>query len=226
MVCTNDFLGTVGDGPPEVSHAGTAIPMANTLTASCPFPASVQPPLPDSCEDRDALYAEFAPLVRRLIRQYGQDTEMRQDLAGEIYCRFCALLGAYDPQRGVPLRPYLVRQLTAAIYTYARQHWRLQKREVALRTEEGSQEPTPGVDPTASWLSALAQQQVAVTLPQAIDKLPERQRQVVIWRYYEERSFEEIAAFLKIQPSTARSLLRHGLNNLRQGIHAQHGAEI
>src|SRR5579872_3052078 len=61
--------------------------------------------------DRDQLYAEFAPLVRRLLRQYGQDPELKKDLAGEIYCRFCALLQAYDPQRGVPLRPYLVRQL-------------------------------------------------------------------------------------------------------------------
>src|SRR5947207_14177253 len=54
--------------------------------------------------DREALYAEFQPLVRRLIRQYGDDAEMRQDLAGEIFFRFCILLASYDPCRGVPLR--------------------------------------------------------------------------------------------------------------------------
>ena len=37
----------------------------------------------------------------------------------------------------------------------------------------------------------------------------------MIWRYYDQRSYEDIAEMLKIQVSTARSLLRHGLNNLR-----------
>src|SRR5438105_12578189 len=74
----------------------------------------------DDPEDRDALYAEFQPLVRRLIRQYGHCPEIRQDLAGEIYCRFCTLVTAYDPSRGIPIRPYIVRQLTASVYTYVR----------------------------------------------------------------------------------------------------------
>src|SRR5207247_397741 len=68
---------------------------------------------PQDCRERDTLWVEFQPLVRRLVRQYGDTLEMREDLAGEIYCRFCALLDAFDPNRGVPLRPYLVRQLTA-----------------------------------------------------------------------------------------------------------------
>src|SRR5947207_2285808 len=38
--------------------------------------------------EREALFADFQPLVRRLIRQYGDTYELRQDLEGEIYCRF------------------------------------------------------------------------------------------------------------------------------------------
>ncbi|HLK58400.1 MAG TPA: sigma-70 family RNA polymerase sigma factor [Chthonomonadaceae bacterium] len=168
--------------------------------------------------DREDLYAEFAPLVRRLIRQYGEDAEMRQDLKGEIYCRFCDLLDAYDPERGVPLRPYIVRQLSAGIYTYARQQWRLKRRETPLEVPEGHKEPVPALDPTPAWLSSLSQQMAAASLPQAMSKLPARQRKVVIWRYYQERSFEEIAQRLNVRTSTARSLLRHGLNNLRKQL--------
>ena len=168
--------------------------------------------------DRDRLYSEFTPLVRRLIRQYGRDQEMREDLTGEIYCRFCALLEAFDPSRGVPLRGYIVRQLTLATYTYARQKWRIEKRE---RTWEHTGDPADqsvAFDPTADWLAALAQDQLAALLPCALKKLPARQRSVVIWRYFEERSFEEIAAMLDVRPSTARSLLRHGLNALRKAL--------
>lgn len=167
---------------------------------------------------RDLLYGEFASLVRRLIRQYGRNADMREDLAGEIYCRFCALHDAFDPERGVPLRPYLVRQLSLATYTYARQQWRIQKREAAWETEEVRAEQSAAFDPTVDWLTALAQDQALALLPAAMQKLPARQRNVVIWRYYEERSFEEIAELLGVQPGTARSLLRHGLNSLRKAI--------
>ncbi|HLK55531.1 MAG TPA: sigma-70 family RNA polymerase sigma factor [Chthonomonadaceae bacterium] len=174
--------------------------------------------------NRDVLFAEFAPLVRRLIRQYGQDAEMRQDLEGEIYCRFCDLLDAYDPERGVPLRPYLVRQLSAGIYTYARQQWRLKRRETTLEVPEGQKEIVPALDPTPAWLTSLSQQMAAASLPKAMSKLPARQRNVVVWRYYQERSFEEIAQRLNVQVATARSLLRHGLNNLRKQIRGEGGS--
>jgi len=168
--------------------------------------------------DREDLYREFQPLVRRLIRQYGDHPELRQDLPGEIFCRFCQLLEAYDPDRGVPLRPYLVRSLTASVYTYARSHWRRQRREIGLEVEAGAFETLQTVDPTQGWDTALLNQEVLRLLPDAIRQLPSRQRQVVIARFYESRSFEEIAESLNIRPATARSLLRHGLNSLRRWL--------
>src|SRR5258708_1855733 len=165
---------------------------------------------------REALYEEFQPLVRRLIRQYGDCPESRQELSGEIYFRFCSLLDAYDPDRGIPLRPYMVRQLSASVYTFARQGWRRRGREVSLDLNAGACDNLHAFDPSRDWDDRLLTEQVAQALPEAIAKLPKRQRQVVIWRYYEERSFEEIAELLNIQLATARSLLRHGLNRLRR----------
>jgi RNA polymerase sigma factor (sigma-70 family) len=209
----------ISSAPPARCAAGASLTPKSTETTPTSYKFSHNTAVPDPL-DRDALYAEFAPLVRRLMRQYGQDPELRQDLAGEIYCRFCALLQAYDPARGVPLRPYLVRQLHASIYTYARHHWRRQRREVELEIHEThpTQQATAILDPTRQWDEALAIQQVKAALPDAIAGLPARQRQVVLWRYYQSRSFEEIAEALGIQVATARSLLRHGLNNLRRVI--------
>jgi len=168
--------------------------------------------------DRDRLFAEFAPLVRRLIRQYGQDANIREELPGEIYCRFCALFEAYDPSRGIPIRPYLVRQLTMATYSFARHHWRIQKRDTSWEFEDPQLNRACASDPTGDGLTSLAQEQIALYLPTALESLPARQRSVVIWRYFEERSFEEIGELLDILPSSARSMLRHGLNNLRKAI--------
>src|SRR5205809_5332972 len=44
---------------------------------------------PQTDKERESLYGDLQPLVRRLLRQYRQDPELRQDLEGEIYCRFC-----------------------------------------------------------------------------------------------------------------------------------------
>ncbi len=168
--------------------------------------------------DREGLYSEFQPLVRRLIRQYGEDPESRCDLQGEIYYRFCLLLDAFDPSRGIPLRPYLVRQLTSSVYTYARQRWRRQKREVHLDISLNNGEPAVSADPSRQWDEEMVTKQVLRMLPESIASLPPRQRKLIVWRYYDSMSFEEIAALLNIQVSTARSILRHGLNNLRKTI--------
>jgi len=170
-------------------------------------------------EDRDALFAEFTPLLRRLVRQYaGEDFELREDLRSEMYCRFSQLYDEWDPTRGIPRRPYLVRKLSAAAYTYARQNWRRDRRETSLELGEEYGDQGPSEDPTDSWDHSLALDQILEALPAGITRLPERQRKVLLWRYIDERPFEDIAKDLNIQVSTARSILRHSLNNLRKWI--------
>ena len=182
---------------------------AQQAVPACPLPGGLT---------REEFYAEFTPLVRRLIRQYGEDAELRQDLEGEIYCRFCELLESYDSSRGIPLRPYLVRMLSASIYTFSRSHWRRQHRETSLEASEATLDSFQGDDPSRQWDQDLLTRDLIQKLPEAIAQLPARQRSVVVWRYYEGRPFEEIAERLRVRPATARSLLRHGLNNLRRRI--------
>jgi RNA polymerase sigma factor (sigma-70 family) len=181
-------------------------------------------PLDDS--QRQLLFMDFQPLVKRLIRQYGDTYEQRQDLEGEIYFRFCALLEEYDPGRGIPLRAYLVRKLITSAYTYARSQWRRQKHEVSLefRMENGIEggEAVRPTDPTLDWTNGLMKKELLEVIQEAIGKLPHRQRQVVIWRYYESKPFNEIAEMLGVCEATARSLLRHGINNVRRKIKHTH----
>jgi RNA polymerase sigma factor (sigma-70 family) len=179
-------------------------------------PANPGSPHKQSFTNREALFADFQPLVRRLIRQYGDTPECREDLAGEIYYRFCTILEAYDPERGIPLRPYIVRQLTASVYTYARHGWIRKRRETSYEEKAAICEPVRPEDPTSDWDDKLNTDSLVKGLPEAILKLPQRQRNVLIWRYYDQKSFEEIAKMLGIQVATARSLLRHALNGLRR----------
>ena len=169
-----------------------------------------------SQKEREKLWSEFQPLVRRLIRQYGDTHEDRQDLAGEIFCRFTDLLTEFEPSRGVPLKPYLVRKLIASVYTYARSQWRRQRHEMRMETCSDALDARTAGDPTPEWNYALMKGEMLDRLTESMQRLPQCQRQVIIWRFYESRSYEEIAEMLGVKDATARSLARHGINNLRR----------
>ena len=199
--------------PTAAATEEVALPICNgeafpTVGAPCNAPTP-------AAGTNEALYAQLQPLITRLIRQFGTTHEMRQDLAGELYCRFCALQERFDPQRGVPMLPYLVRQLEMAAYSYARQQWRSERRWLPLETYMEATPPHTPEDPTSAWIHTLSEDPLLLGLPQALAGLPPRQRRVVTLRYYEDCSFEEIAEALAVKPATARSLLRHGLNKLR-----------
>lgn len=174
--------------------------------------------------ERETLYSEMQPLVRRLLRQYGSSPDLREDLASELYVRYCALYAAFDSSRGIPVRPYMVRMLTQAAYNYMRVQWKQQGREVSLQpswSDAPEEVNDPGVDPTSEWDQALWMEQAVDHLPRAIAQLPKRQQMIVIWRYYDGRSFEEIADELQVRPATVRSLLRYAINRLREFLGAE-----
>ncbi len=174
-----------------------------------------------SSTDRRQLYSEFAPLVRRLTLQFGTSAGLREDLAGEIYCRFCGLLDGYDSARGIPLRPYLIRQLHASTYTFVRAYRRSSARELPLDPELDQVHSDLQVNPTLQWDEALLLESARGHVKEALAALSERQRSVVLWRYYHDFTFEEIAERLDIETSTARSLLRHGLAAMKRYLVAR-----
>ena len=167
---------------------------------------------------REWLYSEMQPLIRKLVRRYSDCPDSRQDLAGELYYRFCSLLEEFDPERGIPLRGYLIRQLSAAAYTHARSRWRRRRQKSSLDAAPHIVQTLGGPDPSSEWDNRIVQEMFVRHLREEIGGLPQRQRQVLVGRYYDGRSFEDIADVMGIEPATARSLLRHALQNLRKQI--------
>src|SRR5437773_2250495 len=100
---------------------------------------------------REWLYGEMQPLIRKLVRRYADCPDSRQDLAGELYYRFCSLLEEFDPERGIPLRGYLIRQLSAAAYTHARSRWRRRRQEASLDASPHIIQTLGGPDPSSEW---------------------------------------------------------------------------
>lgn len=169
-------------------------------------------------DDIARLYLEFRPLVRKLIRLYGYGAVDPRDLSQEIYLMFRGLLDRYDPNRGIPLRPYMVRNLTASTYTYIRSQGRKKRREVSYYDLIGGEDNFNLGDAGGLidwWDNQIIIDQLLRKLPDAIGRLPPRQRYVLIEHYYRSVSFNDLATRLRIKPSSVRSLSRNALNNLR-----------
>ena len=68
----------------------------------------------------------------------------------------------------------------------------------------------------ASPAGAVAQEELAAELRRAVESLPEKHRQVVLLRFFEEASLAEIATVLDCSVGTVKSRLHHALEKLRR----------
>jgi RNA polymerase sigma-70 factor (ECF subfamily) len=118
---------------------------------------------------------------------------------------------------GAELRAWLRQLLLHHLYKLARRYRTTQKRsadrEVPLETS-----PSANGDPVARAatpsVQAMAREQ-SEALCEALTRLPDDYRQVIVWRYQEHRSFEEIAERLGRTVGAARKVWARALERLQ-----------
>jgi RNA polymerase sigma-70 factor (ECF subfamily) len=126
-----------------------------------------------------------------------------EDAAQEAFMKAFAALHRF--RAGAPFRPWLL----AIVANEARNRRRSASRReaLALRAPGGGGEPSPEA-------SALATEQ-RQTLLDAVNRLPDTDRQVVSYRYLLELSEAETAAVLGVPAGTIKSRLSRALDRLR-----------
>lgn len=160
------------------------------------------------------------PLYRFLLRATG-DAHQAEDLFQETFLRLQRARASFQP--GLPLRPYLYRiALNLVRDARARDGSRpaTVSLEAAARDASGaSNGPTswhevlPG---SASDPSADAERgELRRRVRQAVEALPDVEREVVILRVFEGLSFAEIASATGVPLPTAKSRLLYALRRLR-----------
>ena len=119
-----------------------------------------------------------------------------QDALLGAYPRWASLVG--DPG------PYLRRSIVNAHRT----RWRRNRRETPIADAWLPADAAGGVDGVVDWLM----------LDRLSRQLPHRQRAALVLRFYEDRSFAEVAEVLGCAESSARSLVHRGLADLRRRL--------
>ncbi len=162
--------------------------------------------------DRNA----FGELVRRhyqgvvrVVYQMCGDTPLAEDATQEAFVRAWVNLPSY--QSSAPLRSWLYRIAINAALDILRH-----KSEESL--DEKNQVNRMITDQAAGPEMTLVEKERAALVQQAVKKLPEAARSVLVLREYGELSYQEIAKVLDIPVGTVMSRLNYARNLLRENL--------
>lgn len=144
--------------------------------------------------------------LRGLARRVVGDPDVADDVAQETWLR--------ASRHGVFARGWLSTALRHVAIQWARGDARRGRRENAAATPERHD---VDVAETAAQLSARS------ALVDAVLALEPALRDVVLLRFYEDRSFDEVARTLGIPSSTAKSREKRALEQLRRGLERKPG---
>jgi RNA polymerase sigma-70 factor (ECF subfamily) len=152
-------------------------------------------------------YREVAFRTAWLITRSSADAD---DASQEAFVKAFYALGRF--RVGEAFRPWILRIVSNEAKNRRRSTGRRERLTVRLAQDRGSGDAAPSPE-----TAALGREQREVLLG-AIDRLPERERLVVTYRYLLELSEAETARALGIRPGTVKSRLSRGLGRLRQEL--------
>src|SRR5580698_1398798 len=170
--------------------------------------------------DADAFCRLTEPLQTRLLRQAAAmsgDISAAEDLVAETLGEAWKSLARYDESCRFSTWLY-------AILLHRHQKWRrrARSRPVALAwlpifdREElvARQENVPSPEPTPA--EAAARNENSARLRECLDRLPEKHRQILLLRFFEDASLPDMALVLGCPVGTVKSRLHHALEKLRE----------
>jgi len=162
-------------------------------------------------EARDGDGASFEQLLRahevmvlRVAQRLLLDSAEAQDAAQEVFLRLHRSLSRFDDDR--PLRPWLYRTTVNICHDFRRKSRRLVSLEAAF--DAAAPEPSPHAQLAARERRALVEQ--------ALQRIPERERDAIVLRDLEGLDTSEVAEILGTNESTVRSQISKGRLRLRQ----------
>ncbi|MCG9889885.1 MAG: sigma-70 family RNA polymerase sigma factor [Thermosynechococcaceae cyanobacterium MS004] len=156
------------------------------------------------------LYDRYAGLVYSIAYRVLQNTQEAEDLTQDIFVTFWQS-DRFDPQRGA-LSSFL------GVLTRSRAIDKIRQRNTTqsflLRWQqtigEGSTDPSP--------LEAATTQETQTTIQQAMQQLPDLQRQILELNYYQGFSHGQISEHLGLTPGVVKSRLRQALVQLKTQV--------
>lgn len=156
------------------------------------------------------IYRKYTPMLFNYGRQFCEE-ETAYDCIQDLFFYIIKKREKLRPTTAI--KPYLFASLRRMI---KRKSDRLRK-EVKDDTLVLTGNFKISIEAWASTESSLEKEQLTNVLVTACDQLPERQREAVLLRYFEQFSFEEIGEIMDIgKIKSVRALIYRGIESLRE----------
>ncbi len=173
-------------------------------------------------EDDPAAFAELVqrwqkPIQNLCTRMVG-DSHRGEDLTQETFTRLFAKRKSYEARS--KLSTFLWRIALNICYDELRRQRR--RGETSLDEPVGDDENAPGTDLPAEGPGPhddLVGQERAAAVRDALQRIGEPYRAVLVLRHYEGLKFREIADVLEIPEGTVKSRMAEGLSQLQKILH-------
>ncbi len=136
-------------------------------------------------------------IIRRQVSLHNDADDILQNTYVKVYKGLPSFKG----------KSKLMTWMTTIAINETRNHLRKKKLTVPLDDQnEAHIENTQG------------EEEIMVALYAAIDKLPARQRQIFIMRYFAEKSYKEISQDLSISQGAAKASYHHAMNKIKSEL--------
>jgi len=180
-----------------------------------PRRAEASPALVAQARTDRAAFGQIYDLYVRRVYAFctlgGRSREEAEDLTAQTFERALRAIDRYE-ERGAPFSAWLLRIAAHVVADRARRAEPLDA-AAPLADDDGA-----AADAAPDWTEEWAR---ATWLRGCLAVLPEDQRRVVQLRYYEDRSFGDVAARMDRSENAVKQLLRRALAALRAGVHEE-----
>jgi len=153
-------------------------------------------------EDWKVCFAELGPGLVLFARQFVRSIADAEDIVQEAFVRF------WRKQHSIENRGLLYATVRSVALDLLRRDSRRARREAVavLESEQTSEPHFSGEDESQRALA------------EAVGRLPQEQREVVVMKIWNELTFQEIGTVLGISQNTAASRYRYALASLKKNF--------
>lgn len=154
------------------------------------------------------IYQEYYSRVLQYIRKRVPHLYDAEELVGDIFTNFYRSKDTYDPSRC---------SVSAWLYVLAGNRLKnyYRDKKVCLSVEEiDVLELSTQEDPEEIYLLAQKREE----LLRALETLPVRERSIIIKKYYQNKTSEEIAREMNLTPVNVRVILKRSLKKLKNAM--------
>lgn len=160
-------------------------------------------------EDRQAfadLFSHFAPRVKAFLMKSGANEALAEECTQDVMATLWQKAHMFDPARA---------SVATWIFTIAR------NRKIDLLRKQRRPEPEDlpwGPEEEPDQVEAVTLQQESARLVEAIEQLPEKQRDLIHKAYFGDLTHSEIAEVTGLPLGTIKSRIRLALDRLRHAM--------